>query len=350
MKTSGRARRPRSRPAGPDRTPAPAAGACSRSPDAAAATPPTPPARIRSGPASPRAGRRGARRAGTGSRQPSAIFSSSAGRVPPAGRRPRAAPPRPGPAGPERSSRHPRAPGRSIALRISGDPLLGREAITQPTGTVARRAGSVRRAAAVPLSAHCRSSRHTSTGGSSAARSSNASRSWSSQYLCSGDVCASLRPSRPRIGDGPANKASISADSWTTLSPGSATPTPDPDRQVARHRSHLRQEPLLPMPAPTLHQGDGSDAGEDLVKVPAQGRSSMSRPRTGCADTAPPGRIARRGHYGPFDPVNVSDMSPGHDLMTAITRIGDDHRRVRAASVRSRSTATALRAGCGGEQ
>jgi hypothetical protein len=85
---------------------------------------------------------------------------------------------------------------------------------------------------------------------------------------------------------------------------------------VARHRSHLRQEPALTQAGPTLHQGDGSGAGEDPVKVPAQGPEFAVTAADWLRGHRSPGPDPVRGHYGPFDPVNVSDMSPGYDLMT----------------------------------
>ena len=249
-RTSVPVRRPRSPLDEPRRTSAPAAGACSGSHGAASATRPTRPVPIRPERALLRAVPKGARRAGTGCRPPArAIFSSS-----PSGSAPKTS---------AVSLRDPRLIQRaeddlgrtvrskdSTALRSCGRSLTGRRAITQPIGTVARRAGKARSAAAVPLSAHWTSSRQTSKGASSAARSSSASRSCSSQYLCSGEACASPNAVRSRIGEGPSNRASISTESWTTVSPGSAVPEPTLYRQAARHRRHLPRRRLLPIPAP----------------------------------------------------------------------------------------------------
>ncbi len=108
--------------------------------------------------------------------------------------------PRRDPAEPGLSSPLPDAARDSTALRTGGDPWPGRRDITQPIGSAARWAGKVRRAAAVPLSAHWTSSRQTSNGSLSAALSSRASRSCSSQYRCSGEAWVSLNAVRSRIG------------------------------------------------------------------------------------------------------------------------------------------------------
>src|SRR6266849_6718832 len=64
------------------------------------------------------------------------------------------------------------------ALTIGTGPSRGRIASTQEIGSVLRHCGSVRRAAAVPLSAHWRSSRQTMSGVSIAARSRSDWTSW----------------------------------------------------------------------------------------------------------------------------------------------------------------------------
>ena len=152
--------------------------------------------------------------------------------------------------------------------------------MTQPIGTVARRAGRERSAADVPLSAHCRSSRHTSRGASSAARSSNISRSCSSQYRCSGEACASPRAVRSRMGEGPSNSASISADNWTTVSAGSATPLPTfMDRRRAIAASSTRRR-LLPIPAPPSTTTTVPVPERSWSRCWPKSVSSASRPRT----------------------------------------------------------------------
>jgi hypothetical protein len=46
----------------------------------------------------------------------------------------------------------------------------------------------------------------------------------------------------------------------------------NPDRQAARHRRHLIQEPALAHPSPALDQDDGPDAGKEVIEVLASDR------------------------------------------------------------------------------
>jgi hypothetical protein len=71
------------------------------------------------------------------------------------------------------------------AVSICRDVWSGRVLSNHTMGRPARRFGKQRNAAAVPLSAQCRSSRHNSSGSSTAARSSSVSMSCSSQNRCS---------------------------------------------------------------------------------------------------------------------------------------------------------------------
>ena len=72
------------------------------------------------------------------------------------------------------------------------------------------------------------------------------------------------------------------------------------DRQAARHRRHLGQEPALAQAGPAFHQGDGSRAGQDLVKVAAQGRELAVAAADRLRGHRSPRPQPRQAHQGPF--------------------------------------------------
>ncbi len=66
----------------------------------------------------------------------------------------------------------------------------------------------------------------------------------------------------------------------------------NPDRQAARHRRYLRQEPALAHPGPAIDQDDSPYARRSWSRCPPRTVGSMSRPRTGCVGSAAFARIA----------------------------------------------------------
>ncbi len=174
---------------------------------------------------------------------------------------------------------------RSNALRTPAGAGPGRVARIQPTGTVASRPGRTRRAAAVALSAHCRSSRQIRRGPASAACSSDACRSCRNQYDGSGEPCGGRIESPARIGASPPDSAPSKGASGTIEAPGSAAPLPtriDSREPIAAISSRSR---LLPMPArPSMTR---------TVPAPDRRRSSCDpivlsislRPRSGSNDS-----------------------------------------------------------------
>ena len=134
------------------------------------------------------------------------------------------------------------------------------------------RTGSARSAAAVPLSAHCRSSSEIRSGPSSAARSSIACRSCSSQYRCSGSGVKLPQPGSLEQRVAPSNSAVISGASSTTPAPGSAAPTPTRNASRRATRRRLGEQAGLAHARLSLDEYHRAGAGADAVELNADRR------------------------------------------------------------------------------
>ncbi len=151
--------------------------------------------------------------------------------------------------------------------------------MTHPIGSEARRGGSARSAATVPLSAHCTSSRNTTSGAFMATPSSSDCSSCSCQKRCSGAARSRPNPARSSNGCGPSKSALRSGASSATDSQGSAAPTPAATDARCAIRTPSPITRLFPIPAaPSIRSTAPEPERIRLSRWPTAA-SSASRPR-----------------------------------------------------------------------